>query len=220
MPALSRRGWRSVAPDLLGFGTCPANCRSPGSASGRSRTRRGLGLGARAPGVHDWGGLIGLWWTCEHPEAERLVISAPGFFPDGRWHGLAKAARTPGTGEEMVEGMTREGFAAVLRENGLGLDDAAIEEYFKAFGDEDRRRGQLEFRARPTSRSWSPTTAGSPSSACPPWSSGARRTRSRSCLPRTGCNSEIPGSELVFVEGAGTLPSTTPSGRRLRWPAS
>ena len=36
--------------------------------------------------------------------------------------------------------MTREGFAAVLRENGSGFDDAAIEEYWKCFGDEDRRR--------------------------------------------------------------------------------
>ncbi len=40
--------------------------------------------------------------------------------------------------------MTREGFGAVLRPASSGIDDAAVDEYWKAFGDEDRRRGQLE----------------------------------------------------------------------------
>ena len=37
-----------------------------------------------------------------------LVICATGFFPDGKWHGLAKAMRTEGEGEEIVDGTTRE----------------------------------------------------------------------------------------------------------------
>ena len=46
-----------------------------------------------------WGGLIGLRWACEHPDAvEALVISSTGFFPDGKWHGMAKALSEPGTG--------------------------------------------------------------------------------------------------------------------------
>jgi haloalkane dehalogenase len=43
-----------------------------------------------------------------------------------------------------MDGMTREGFGAVMRESAKGIGDDAIDEYWKAFGDEDRRRGQLE----------------------------------------------------------------------------
>ena len=62
------------------------------------------------PVVHDWGGLIGLRWACEQPAAvQALVISSTGFFPDGKWHGMAKALRTPGEGEALVDGLDRDG---------------------------------------------------------------------------------------------------------------
>src|SRR3712207_4069369 len=36
--------------------------------------------------VHDWGGLIGLRWACEHVDSLcALVVSGTGFFPDERW---------------------------------------------------------------------------------------------------------------------------------------
>jgi haloalkane dehalogenase len=95
--------------------------------------------------VHDWGGLIGLRWACEHPEAvEALVISATGFFPDGKWHGMANALKDPGTGEQLMDGFTREGFEAVMHQSSAGMSDEAIGEYWKAFTDETRRRGHLE----------------------------------------------------------------------------
>jgi haloalkane dehalogenase len=95
--------------------------------------------------VHDWGGLIGLRWACEHPDLIRaMVISNTGFFPDGRWHGMADALRTPGQGEELVDGLDRDGFAAMLRVVSPALDDRSVDEYFKAYGSEERRRGQLE----------------------------------------------------------------------------
>jgi haloalkane dehalogenase len=148
MPALAERGWHAVAPDLLGFGdseTDPPHTWER-HVQAVEAFHSSTGLGRVALVVHDWGGLIGLWWACEHPEAvSALVISATGFFPDGRWHGVAQAARTPGTGEQMMDGMTREGFAALLRENGSGFDDATLDEYWKCFADEERRRGQLEF---------------------------------------------------------------------------
>jgi haloalkane dehalogenase len=148
MPALAERGWRSLAPDLLGFGDSPSDPPHTWERHVESieEFRNELGLDRVALVTHDWGGLIGCWWACEHPDAvSALVLSATGFFPDGRWHGVAEAARTPGTGEEMMEGMTKEGFTALLRQNGSGFDDEAIDEYWKCFGDEDRRRGQLEF---------------------------------------------------------------------------
>ena len=95
--------------------------------------------------VHDWGGLIGLRWACDHPEKVRaLVICATGFFPDGKWHGLAKAMRTEGEGEQIVDGTTRQAFAQMLAAVAPGIAEQAIDEYFKAYADPVRRRGQLE----------------------------------------------------------------------------
>jgi haloalkane dehalogenase len=95
--------------------------------------------------VHDWGGLIGLRWACEHPELIRaMVISNTGFFADGKWHGMAEAMRTPGQGEQLVDGLDRDGFAGMLRVVSPGLDDRSVDEYFKAYASPERRRGQLE----------------------------------------------------------------------------
>jgi haloalkane dehalogenase len=73
-----------------------------------------------------------------------LVISSTGFFPNGKWHGMAKALREPGTGEQLLAGLDRDGFAAVMRQSSTGMTDEAIAEYWKAYADETRRRGQLE----------------------------------------------------------------------------
>src|SRR5262249_46955692 len=95
--------------------------------------------------VHDWGGLIGLRWACDHPGvAAALVISNTGVFADGKWRGLARMRRTEGTGEELVHNITREAFGVGLREQSPSLGNRALDEYFKAFADESRRRGQLE----------------------------------------------------------------------------
>jgi haloalkane dehalogenase len=148
MPALAEEGWRAVAPDLAGMGDSPPDQPATWErhADSIERFRSELGIERCVPVLHDWGGLIGLRWACEQPAAvEALVISASGFFPDGKWHGLAQAMRTPGTGEELVAGITREGLAATLGPVSSGIDDAAIGEYFKAFADEPRRQGQLDF---------------------------------------------------------------------------
>ncbi len=147
LPALGDAGRRAVAPDLAGFGDSPPD--PPGTwerhVESIERFRGELGLERLLLVVHDWGGLIGLRWACEHPDAvEALVICSTGFFSDGKWHGLAEGMRTPGTGEELLANMTREGFGQVLKQSSPGMDDAAVDEYWKAFGDEDRRRGQLE----------------------------------------------------------------------------
>ena len=95
---------------------------------------------------HDWGGLIGLRWACDHPDAVWAVVASDtGFFADGRWHGMADALRTPGQGEQLVDGDDARGLHRHARldlEAGSAPSDAR--EYFKAFADEPRRRGQLE----------------------------------------------------------------------------
>jgi haloalkane dehalogenase len=148
LPALAGAGWRAVAPDLAGMGDSPPDPPGTWERHGDSieRFRTELGIERCVPVLHDWGGLIGLRWACEHPDAvDALVISASGFFPDGKWHGFAQAMRTPGAGEQFVAGATREAFAEMLAQLSGSIDDAAIDEYWKCFGDEDRRRGQLEF---------------------------------------------------------------------------
>jgi pimeloyl-ACP methyl ester carboxylesterase len=147
IPPLANAGFRAVAPDLPGFGDSPP--APPGTwenhVAALERLRRGVGIERAALVVHDWGGLIGLRWACDHPDAVRaLVISSTGFFADGKWHALAQTLQTEGAGEELIGSMTRDGFAAVLREAARDFPDDAIDEYWKAYADEERRRGQLE----------------------------------------------------------------------------
>ena len=147
LPALAGAGLRAIAPDFPGYGDSPVD--PPGTwerhVEAVERFRRGLGIERAALVVHDWGGLIGLRWACEHPDAvEALVISNTGFFPDGRWHGMARLMRTPGDGEEMMDNLNRDLLAASLRQSSRAMSDDAIDEYWKSFADEERRRGALE----------------------------------------------------------------------------
>lgn len=148
MPALAAAGWRAIAPDLAGMGDsepCP-----PGTwerqMDSLERFRQGLGIETCVPVLHDWGGLIGLPWACDHPQVvSGLVISSSGFFSDGEWHGMAQAMRTPGTGEELIAGIERDGLAAMLGQLSPGIGERAVDEYWKAFADEPRRQSQLDF---------------------------------------------------------------------------
>ncbi len=144
---LPAAGWRGVAPDLAGYGDSPPD--PPGTwerhVEALERFRDELGLERVVLVVHDWGGLIGLRWACEHPDAvSALVISDSGFFPDGKWHGMAQVMRTPKEGEELLASLDHGGFATLMRQSSPGIEDSAIAEYWKCFADEDRRRGHLE----------------------------------------------------------------------------
>src|SRR5688572_33003321 len=69
LPKLAAAGYRAVAPDLPGFGDSPADL--PGTWERQighlERFRQALGIERVALLVHDWGGLIGLRWACDHP---------------------------------------------------------------------------------------------------------------------------------------------------------
>jgi haloalkane dehalogenase len=89
--------------------------------------------------------MIGLRWACDHPGALRaLVISDGGFFADRRWHDLANLMRTPEEGERLVRGFTRQALGEGLRGLSSGLDDGALDEYWKGFADDERRLAHLE----------------------------------------------------------------------------
>lgn len=206
LAALADSGRRALAPDLPGFGDSPPDPPSTWERHMEAveRFRVELGLARVALVVHDWGGLIGLRWACEHPEAvAALVISGSGFFPDGKWHGMARALRTPGEGEELVSQLSREGFAQMLATLSPGFDAAVAAEYWKAFDTEEGRRGILElyrsgdfaklepYRGRlaalgvPTLLLWGENDPFAPVA-------GAHRLKG-----------EIPDAKLVVLRGAG-----------------
>ena len=204
--ALAAAGRRAVAPDLPGFGDSPPDL--PGSwerhVEAVERFRRGIGLDRAALVLHDWGGLIGLRWACEHPEAvAALVVSATGFFPDGKWHGMARALRAPGEGETMVRSMTREGFGQMLAAVSRGFDRTVADEYWKAFETEGGRQGILDLYRSGDFEKLAPYQGTLAELGVPtlllwgendvfaPLAGGRRFER------------EIPGARLVVIEGAG-----------------
>jgi haloalkane dehalogenase len=147
LPALASAGRRALAPDLPGFGD------SPLAGSGTferhveaiERFRRRLGLDRVLLVVHDTGGLIGLRWACDHPDAVcGLVITNTGFFPDIEWAAIAKTMRTPVQGEALVNSLSRDGFGTLLEEASGGFDERALDEYWKAFTTPEGRHGMLE----------------------------------------------------------------------------
>ena len=147
LPLVAAAGYRALAPDLPGFGDSPADL--PGTWERQiehvERFRNALELEQVALIVHDWGGLIGLRWACDHPGmTTALVITDSGFFPEGRWHGLAKTLQTEGDGEQVLANMTRDLFATGVRGISPRMPDDAIAEFYKAYGDPERRQSQLD----------------------------------------------------------------------------
>jgi haloalkane dehalogenase len=146
---IAAAGWRAVAPDLVGFGDSDPS--GPGSGAWTAQVeaveafRLAQGLDRVVLVTHDWGGLIGLRWACDHPEAVRaLVISDTGFFADGQWHDLAATMRTPGAGEELVDGLNRDGFGGLMHAVSSGVTEAGIDDYAKVFATPERRAAILE----------------------------------------------------------------------------
>jgi haloalkane dehalogenase len=140
-------GLRGIAPDLPGFGDSPPD--PPGTwerqVENVERFRQALGLERVVLGVHDWGGLIGLRWACDHPGAvSALVITDTGFFPEGKWHGMAQSLRTEGEGETLLENVNRELLAGFMRQVTPTIGDDVIDEFWKAYADDERRQGHLE----------------------------------------------------------------------------
>lgn len=205
MEAIAGAGRRALAPDLY----CLGDSDDPGPATFERNLeaftawQRELGLGEVALVVHDWGAFIGLAWACEHPgSVAALSISNAGFFADGRWHGMAKAMRSE-QGEALIAALDRDGFAALLRADGAGFSDEDLDAYWRPFADGRGREATLEFYRSmdfeklepyegrlgelgvPTLLLWGADDKFAPLG-------GAHRFRK-----------EIPGAELVAIEGAG-----------------
>ncbi len=147
LPELAAAGRRALAPDLPGFGDSPPD--PPGTFERHVEAVEGFrsqtGLERAVLVVHDTGGLIGLRWACDHPDAvSGLVITNTGFFPDVEWIEIARTMRTPGQGEALVDSLSREGFGTLLEEASSQFDKRALDEYWKAFTTVGGRRAMLE----------------------------------------------------------------------------
>ena len=205
-PPLTSVG-RVVAPDLPGFGDSDLGDRA-GTWEEHVQFVAdfvdALGLTKVDLLVHDWGGLIGLWWLTEYPDMVRsLIITDTGFFGDGRWHAFAKTYRIPNEGEALIEAMTQEAMADMLRGISPTLPDDAIAEYWKAHATPERRTAKLAlYRSgdfeKLEDRQWTLGAMAPPT--CIIWGAqdvfapvgGGHRFHKR-----------IPGSEMHILEDAG-----------------
>jgi haloalkane dehalogenase len=206
LAAAARAGYRAVAPDLPGFGDSPAD--RPGTwerqIDNLERFRRALALDRVALIVHDWGGLIGLRWACDHPGAvSALVISDTGFFPEGKWHGLANTLRTEGEGEQLVENMTRELLGAGMNQVSPGMPDEAIDEFWKAYADEERRRNQLDLYRSGDFAKLEPYRGKLASLGVPTLIVWGAKDEFAPVAGGYRFQKEIPGSKLVVLDDAG-----------------
>jgi len=107
MPPLADAGLRAVAPDLVGFGRSDKPTELDWYTFERLTAALDAHLRALAPDpftfvVHDWGGVLGLPWSVEHPDrVERLVILdtglySPGGFASDTWQAFRDfVERTP-----------------------------------------------------------------------------------------------------------------------------
>jgi haloalkane dehalogenase len=148
--------------------------------------------------------MIGLRWACDHPGAARaLVISDGGFFADRRWHDLANVMRTPGEGEELMEGFTREGFEALMGQASTGITPDAVAEYWKGFADETRRRGHLELYRSGDFDKLEPYEGCVAALGLPALVVWGAQDRFAGVKMARRFHDEIAGSELVVLDEAG-----------------
>jgi pimeloyl-ACP methyl ester carboxylesterase len=57
---------------------------------------------------------------------------------------MAKALRTEGEGEQLLDNLNRDLFGMALRQISPAIGDETADEFWKAYGDADRRRSQLD----------------------------------------------------------------------------
>lgn len=204
--AVAAAGWHGVALDLAGYGDSEPD--PPGTwerhVESLERFVRTLALAPVVLVTHDWGVLIGLRWACDHPDAiGGLVISDGGFFADQRYNGLAETLRTPGAGEELVNGYTREGLSALLRGVSPGIDEAAVGEYWKGCADPTRLRGHLELYRSGDFEKLGPYEGALARLGLPTLVLWGREDKFSSPRYAHRYASEIPGAEVTVLHDAG-----------------
>jgi haloalkane dehalogenase len=202
MAELSAAGRDCVAPDLYGLGdSLPEGpITFEATLEDFSKFMEGRDLPRVVVIVHDWGGFIGLAWACEHPDrVAALVISNSGFFSDGKWHGMANAIRGE-QGEAIVAAIDRDGFAALLGE-AFDLDDIAA--YWKPFEDGRGQRATLDFFRSMDFEKLAPWQGKLGALGVPTLLLWGADDRFAPLAGGERFQREIPGAELIALEGVG-----------------
>jgi haloalkane dehalogenase len=202
----AQAGYRAIAPDLPGFGDSPPDL--PGTWEHQienvERFRLALGLERLTLGVHDWGGLIGLRWACDHPGVvSALVITDTGFFPEGKWHGMANTLRTEGEGETLLENVNDELLATFMRQISPSIGDDVIAEICKAYADPERRQGQLDLYRSGDFSKLEPYRGKLAALGVPTLIVWGAKDEFAPVAGAYRFHKEIPGSTLVVLEDAG-----------------
>lgn len=206
LSALADAGLRALAPDLPGYGDSEPGISGTWESHVQALERfvEALDPGPVALVTHDWGVMIGLRWACDHPgAASALVISDGGFFADRRWHDLANLMRTPDEGEKLISAYTREGFYGALRAVSPGMSGDALAQYWKAFADDTRRLAQLELYRSGDFEKLAPYEGRLAALALPALILWGRDDPFAGVAMAARFNAELPGSELLIIDGAG-----------------
>jgi pimeloyl-ACP methyl ester carboxylesterase len=111
---------RAVALDMPGFGHADKPADFDYTVEGYARHLGGaleaLGIRRAHLVLHDFGGIWGLAWAVDHPEAVGSVTLINTGVPlDYRWHYLARIWQTPLLGEIFMATTTRLGFRLLLK---------------------------------------------------------------------------------------------------------
>lgn len=149
MPEIASLGFRAIAPDLPGFGQSerfPYESSWENYVSFIENFMAALELDKVHLIVHDWGGMIGLRWACDHLEkVESLIISDTLMLPGYTWHPLAKKWRTPELGEKVIEAMAnKDAWMTNMKKEIPSVEEAILEDFFSIFETAERRNVILE----------------------------------------------------------------------------
>ncbi|MBM7692024.1 pimeloyl-ACP methyl ester carboxylesterase [Peribacillus deserti] len=149
VPAILSSGCRAIAPDLPGFGQSePFDEASTWERFGEfvSDFKKHLHLEKVHLVVHDWGGLIGLKWACDHPEdVLSIVVSNSTISDEYSWHKLAQIWRTPGIGEEAMKKFADWGqFSSETRKSIPGITEKTLKDFYQVFHTEDSSKVVLD----------------------------------------------------------------------------
>jgi haloalkane dehalogenase len=94
--------------------------------------------------VHDWGGLIGLRWACDHPvRVKSLILSSFTFSLDYEWHELAQVFRTPQKGETIIA-ENREHWLERMRMLIPGITQEQLNDFYCIYKSPESRNVALE----------------------------------------------------------------------------
>jgi pimeloyl-ACP methyl ester carboxylesterase len=148
---------RGVAPDMPGYGASDKPADFDYTSDGYARHLAGileqLGISTAHLVMHDFGGLWGLAWAVQHPDAfASATLIDTGVLLDYKWHRLAKIWRTPGLGEAFMATTSKRGFSILLSHDNPRLPAGAVDRLYEVSRGWPTKRAVLKlYRATPAS---------------------------------------------------------------------